>query len=369
VNIFDESEWEVLREIRKTSQNTPIVFLSNEYNITFAINAIKEGAYDCIMGPYNKRRFLHTIEQAIYTKQHSEKVFNLLNSATQVPLQEALVDLNLTGDTMLQQLYFDQLKGELGDIFDILLEFYEKKYPEGLLFYKLFEEQFSSFIHKKRSLNTTPHILVIDYNQQDRNHHSHFLSDYNVHQAGSKEHAIDIITNNTQIQFVLLTIPFPDHSELTFIKQLNKTLPKVVIILLTDFKHLDLAVTALNVGASDYLNKPVVKSELLSMISLVQNQIYFKEFFMNFKKKFIQNYLSEEMKHRLLEQLVKNRTIHNRDIFMRDIYLVFPELDCNTIADDSIISNKIFKNGISEVITSFQKKTIDYSQIIINKAL
>ena len=73
------------------------------------------------------------------------------------------------------------------------------------------------------------------------------------------------------------------------------------------------------------------------------------------------------MKHNLLEQLVKHRAIHNGNILMRDIYLIFPELKCEAISEDRIIPNKIFKNGVSEVITSFQKKTIDYSQIVLKK--
>ena len=65
---------ELMKEIRKLNPNQTILLLTAFGNVSLAVEAIKEGAYDFIEKPFDNEKFLHTINKAIENNQLKTKI-------------------------------------------------------------------------------------------------------------------------------------------------------------------------------------------------------------------------------------------------------------------------------------------------------
>ena len=89
--------------------------------------------------------------------------------------------------------------------------------------------------------------------------------EYNVLLAGTGEEMIEIFTKNS-VDLILLDILLPDSNGLDLLANLKETDPNVEIIMVTAVNDVQAAVKAIKLGAYEYIIKPFVVDEVLTVI-------------------------------------------------------------------------------------------------------
>ena len=109
-------------------------------------------------------------------------------------------------------------------------------------------------------------ILVVDDERGVRQSFNMVLKDdYNVLLAENGEQAFDIFGKNT-IDVVLLDILLPDANGIELLERLKEIDPAVEIIMVTAVKEIQTAVTAIKLGAYEYVIKPFSVDDVLTII-------------------------------------------------------------------------------------------------------
>ncbi len=109
-------------------------------------------------------------------------------------------------------------------------------------------------------------ILVVDDEHGVRQAFNMALKNkYRVILAGTGEKAIDIFQKNS-IDLVLLDILLPDIDGIDLLKKLKQTDPNTEIIMATAVNDLQVAVKAIKLGAYEYIIKPFIVDDVLTVI-------------------------------------------------------------------------------------------------------
>ena len=109
-------------------------------------------------------------------------------------------------------------------------------------------------------------ILVVDDERGVRQAFKMVLKNkYRVILAGTGEKAIDIFQKNS-IDLVLLDILLPDIDGIDLLKKLKQTDPNTEIIMVTAVDDLQVAVKAIKLGAYEYIIKPFIVDDVLTVI-------------------------------------------------------------------------------------------------------
>jgi DNA-binding response OmpR family regulator len=113
----------------------------------------------------------------------------------------------------------------------------------------------------------TPHILIVEDEEFVRQLVAAYLEKegYRLSGAGSAK-AMHEVLDREKIDLIILDLGLPDEDGLTLIRQL-RTRSAVPIIVLTARQTRDDKITALEVGADDYVTKPVDPQELTLRIA------------------------------------------------------------------------------------------------------
>jgi len=109
-------------------------------------------------------------------------------------------------------------------------------------------------------------ILVVDDENGVRQSFNMVLKDdYHVLLAGTGQEAMDIFRENS-VDLILLDILLPDISGLELLGKLVETDPNTEIIMVTAVNEIQTAVQAIKLGAYEYIIKPFVVDEVLTVI-------------------------------------------------------------------------------------------------------
>jgi len=108
-------------------------------------------------------------------------------------------------------------------------------------------------------------ILIVDDESSVRTVLSEVLEEdgFKVTQATSGTHALEIMAEN-EFALVITDINMPGISGLELLEEVKEKASETEVIIITSFASLDTAVTALRLGAYDYLFKPFEDLELIS---------------------------------------------------------------------------------------------------------
>ncbi len=82
-------------------------------------------------------------------------------------------------------------------------------------------------------------------------------SDYEVTEAATGEEALDLMTANAKWDLVLLDERLPGIDGLETLRQLREHDPDAVVIMVTAYASIELAVDAMKLGATDFIRKPM----------------------------------------------------------------------------------------------------------------
>ncbi len=115
-------------------------------------------------------------------------------------------------------------------------------------------------------------VLIIDDDARVRTvlHHRLEREGYEVVEAENGDQAIDIMKHGDHaltIDLILCDIRMPGSSGIEVIQHFNAQFPSIPIIVLTGYPDMDLAITLLKLGVSDYLVKPVERDALVAAVN------------------------------------------------------------------------------------------------------
>jgi len=106
-------------------------------------------------------------------------------------------------------------------------------------------------------------ILVVDDEENTRIALTRLLSreGYEVLTAANGLEALSSLRNNPA-ELIITDLNMPEMNGLTFLRELNREYPASNVIMITAFGEVESYLEALNLGAFEYLNKPLRLEEL-----------------------------------------------------------------------------------------------------------
>jgi DNA-binding NtrC family response regulator len=114
-------------------------------------------------------------------------------------------------------------------------------------------------------------ILVVDDQEAIRHFISRFLIEedtYEVSTAATGAEALKVF-DDTSPDLVILDLKLPDMSGLQVLEEMRRRDSEATVIIITAFGQIETAVTAMRLGAEDFITKPVILDQLLLAIERV----------------------------------------------------------------------------------------------------
>lgn len=113
-------------------------------------------------------------------------------------------------------------------------------------------------------------ILIVDDEENARFGLCKLLSQegYDVHAAANGYEALDFLRRR-EINMVITDINMPEMNGLLFLRELHRHHPSTHVIMITAHGGVESYLEAMNLGALDYIHKPVKLDELRSIMTKV----------------------------------------------------------------------------------------------------
>ncbi|KIH76960.1 Response regulator receiver domain-containing protein [Geoalkalibacter ferrihydriticus] len=111
-------------------------------------------------------------------------------------------------------------------------------------------------------------ILIVDDEENARIGLSRLLSQegYDVDSVGDGREALDFIRDH-RVSLVISDIHMPGMNGLVFLRELHRSHPGINVIMITAYGGVESYLEAMNLGAFEYINKPVKLHELKSVMN------------------------------------------------------------------------------------------------------
>ncbi len=113
-------------------------------------------------------------------------------------------------------------------------------------------------------------ILVVDDEENARIGLSRLLSNegFLVDSVSNGFEALNYLRQQA-VDLIISDINMPEMNGIIFLKELNKSFPKSNVILITAYGGVESYIEAMNLGAFEYVNKPVKIEELKSILKKI----------------------------------------------------------------------------------------------------
>ncbi|MBI1920453.1 MAG: response regulator [Geobacter sp.] len=110
-------------------------------------------------------------------------------------------------------------------------------------------------------------ILVVDDEENARIGLSRLLSreGYQVDSVSNGYEALNYLREK-DVNLIVTDINMPEMNGIAFLKELNKNFPNSNVIMITAYGGVESYIEAMNLGAFEYINKPVKIEELKSIL-------------------------------------------------------------------------------------------------------
>lgn len=115
-------------------------------------------------------------------------------------------------------------------------------------------------------------ILIVDDEENTRIGLTKLLSKegYEVESAANGNEALDYLELK-KVSLVISDINMPDMNGLVFLRELSRKFPSINVIMITAYGGVESYLEAMNLGAYEYLHKPVRLDELRSVMKKIFN--------------------------------------------------------------------------------------------------
>lgn len=113
-------------------------------------------------------------------------------------------------------------------------------------------------------------ILVVDDEENARLGLSKLLSNegFLVDSVSNGFEALNFLRQQ-EVNLIVTDINMPEMNGITFLKELNKSFPNSNVIMITAYGGVESYIEAMNLGAFEYINKPVKIEELKSILKKI----------------------------------------------------------------------------------------------------
>ncbi|WP_337833265.1 response regulator [Geoanaerobacter pelophilus] len=113
-------------------------------------------------------------------------------------------------------------------------------------------------------------ILVVDDEENARYGLSKLLSNegFTVDSVSNGFEALNFLRQQ-EVNLIVTDINMPEMNGITFLKELNKNFPNSNVIMITAYGGVESYIEAMNLGAFEYINKPVKIEELKSILKKI----------------------------------------------------------------------------------------------------
>lgn len=113
-------------------------------------------------------------------------------------------------------------------------------------------------------------ILVVDDEENARIGLSRLLAKegFLVESVSNGYEALNYLRQQ-EVNLIVTDINMPEMNGITFLKELNKSFPKSNVIMITAYGGVESYIEAMNLGAFEYINKPVKIEELKSILKKI----------------------------------------------------------------------------------------------------
>ena len=113
-------------------------------------------------------------------------------------------------------------------------------------------------------------ILVVDDEENAREALSKILTHdgYEVSSVANGIEALNFLRSR-EVELIITDINMPEMNGLTFLRELNRSRPESNVIMLTAYGEVESYLEAMNLGAFEYINKPVKYDELKKVIKMI----------------------------------------------------------------------------------------------------
>ncbi|MBT1072694.1 response regulator [Pelotalea chapellei] len=114
------------------------------------------------------------------------------------------------------------------------------------------------------------HILIVDDEENARNGLAKLLSreGYEISTAANGHEALNYLRSR-EVELIITDINMPEMNGITFLRELNRTHPASNVIMVTAYGEVESYIEAMNLGAFEYVNKPVKVEELIKIIAKI----------------------------------------------------------------------------------------------------
>lgn len=121
---------------------------------------------------------------------------------------------------------------------------------------------------------TKKRILVVDDEENARMALSKILTreGYDVTAAENGSEALNYLRER-DVELIITDMNMPVMNGISFLRELNRTRPASNVIMITAYGEVESYLEAMNLGAFEYINKPVKIDELNKVILKIFNQI------------------------------------------------------------------------------------------------
>lgn len=115
-------------------------------------------------------------------------------------------------------------------------------------------------------------ILIVDDEENTRIGLSKLLSQegFEVCSVPNGQEALEYL-KSSRVNLVISDINMPEMNGLTFLKELNRLYPSTHVIMITAYGGVESYLEAMNLGAFEYIHKPIKIEELKSVMEKIHN--------------------------------------------------------------------------------------------------
>jgi DNA-binding NtrC family response regulator len=115
-------------------------------------------------------------------------------------------------------------------------------------------------------------ILIVDDEENTRLGLTKLLTKegYEVESAANGNEALDYL-DQKKVSLVISDINMPEMTGLVFLRELSRKFPSINVIMITAYGGVESYLEAMNLGAYEYLHKPVRLDELRSVMKKIFN--------------------------------------------------------------------------------------------------
>lgn len=113
-------------------------------------------------------------------------------------------------------------------------------------------------------------ILIVDDEENARVALSKILTHegYEVSSAGNGLEALNFL-QNSDVELIITDINMPEMNGLTFLRELSRRHPQSNVIMITAYGEVESYLEAMDLGAFEYINKPVKYDDLRKVINKI----------------------------------------------------------------------------------------------------